>query len=266
MKSSDLIETYPGFFVSELREDTLWLKFSGNFFHNVTTFGWRDFMAKYFKRVSAADDVRAVVIHSAYSESGSDEYLRFFLLECCEREIGHFGFSNVMDRYELQRFCNVIDQTILSIARLDKLVIHICRGDVLSLFLNVALASDYRIVTTDTVFHHIFQEIGMLPKGGTTFFLNNMVGASKTRELLLLNRRITAAQALRWGIVDQVVAPQELEMAAVAVARSFGEVPARTFTGIKRLVNYSIRELEDYLAFETAEVTKIGKTSGFADQ
>jgi enoyl-CoA hydratase/carnithine racemase len=206
------------------------------------------------------------VIHSAYSESGSDEYMRFFLLECCERDIGHFGFSNAMNRYELQRFCNIIDQTILSIVRLDKFVIHICRGNVLTLFLNIALASDYRIVTTDTVFHHIFQEIGMLPKGGVAFFLNNMVGAGKARDLLLLHRQLTADRALRHGIVDQVVAPEELESTAMGVVRSVREVPALTVAGIKRLINYSIRELEDYLAFETSEINKIGKTREFKDQ
>ncbi len=51
-------------------------------------------------------DIKSLVIHSSYHESGSDEYMHFFLFECPER---HAGFSNSMSRYELHRFCNIID-------------------------------------------------------------------------------------------------------------------------------------------------------------
>jgi len=171
MKNSDLIEAYPDFFVSEFHEDTLWLKFSGNFFHNIISFDQRNFLSDYFKRISRARDIKAVVFYSSYNESGSDEYLNFFLFESPERSLDHFGLSNTMHRYELHRFCNFVDQTILNIVGMDKIVINICRGHVLSLFMNISLACDYRIVAEDTVFYNIFQEIGMLPKGGGPFFL-----------------------------------------------------------------------------------------------
>ena len=124
MTNSDLIISYPGFFVSEFREDALWLKFSGNFFHNCLSFDHRDFLHDFFERLAENREIKAVVIHSAFHESGIDEYMRFFLFECPEDDLGHFGFSNTMDRYDLHRFCNVIDQTILDIANLNKMVIH----------------------------------------------------------------------------------------------------------------------------------------------
>lgn len=111
-------------------------------------------------------------------------------------------------------------------------VIHICGGDVLSLFMNISLACDYRIITTDTVFHNVFQEIGMLPKGGAPFFLSRTVGNGKARELLLLNPRISAGEALESRIADRMVAPEDLE---------------------------------DYLEYETSEIIKIGRRDLFGD-
>lgn len=102
-----------------------------------------------------------------------------------------------MDRYDLHRFCNIIDQTVLDIVSMNKRVIHICGGDVLSLFMNISLACDYRSITTDTVFHNVFQEIGMLPKGGAPFFPSRTVGPGKARERLLPNPNISAEDKFR---------------------------------------------------------------------
>lgn len=266
MKNNELNVSYPGFFVSELREDSLWLKLSGNFFHNYISFGNRDFLHDFFKQIAADTHVKTVVIHSAFHESGSDEYMRFFLMECPQRNLGHFGFSNTMNRYDLHLYCNIIDKTILDIVALNKMVIHICGGDLLSLFMNISLACDYKIIASNTVFHNVFQEIGMLPKGGSPFFLSKLMGASKARELLLLKHSISSQEALDNRIADRVVAPVDLETTAMDVARAFGQIPNQTLFGVKKLTNYSLKDLKDYLEFETGEIIKIGHREQFSDQ
>jgi enoyl-CoA hydratase/carnithine racemase len=266
MNPNDLIVSYPGFFVSELHEDALWLKLSGNFFHNFIRFDHRDFLHDYLRQVAGDTRVKTVVIHSAFHESGSDEYLRFFLLECPKRDLGHFGFSNTMDRYDLHRFCNIIDRTILDIASLNKMVIHICGGDVLSLFMNVSLACDYRIIANDTVFHNVFQEIGMLPKGGAPFYLGRLLGPGRVNELLLLKSRITSEEALENFIADRVVAPEDLETTAMGIARTFSQISDPTLSGVKRLTRYSMKQLKDYLEYETEEIVKVGRRDRFGDQ
>nr|WP_319396500.1 enoyl-CoA hydratase/isomerase family protein [uncultured Desulfobacter sp.] len=265
MNNPDLIVSYPGFFVSEFREDTLWLKFSGNFFHNAINFDRMDFLHDYFEVLANADEIKTVVIHSGFSESGSDEYLKFFLFECPERDLGHFGFSNTMDRYELHRFCNVIDQTILDIQAMDKMFINICSGEVLSLFMNIALACDYRIITSDTSFYNIYHEIGMLPKGGAPFILGRTVGPGQAKKLLLQDR-ITAQQSLENHIVDDVVVPEDLEDTVQETIVRFNDLPAQSLFGVKRLVNFNFAELKNYLAYETEQIWKIAQNKKFFDQ
>lgn len=266
MQNNDLILSYPEFFTSDYRDGTLMLRLSGNFFHNFIRFDNRDFLQSYFETVAEETDIKTVIIHSAFSKSGMDEYLRFFLFECPKRDLGHLGLSNTMDRYELHRFCNIIDQTILNIASLDKIVIHLCSGGVLSLFMNLSMACDYRIIGSDTIFYNIFQEIGMLPKGGGPFFLGRALGQNAAKRLLLLQEQITAEEAITNGIADAVVAPDQLEAAGVAIAKRFERVPQPALIGTKRLVNYPLDDLKDYLGEETRQIIQAAHQENFDDQ
>ncbi len=262
---SDFIISYPGFFVSEFHDETLWLKFSGNFFHNLQCFDRNDFLQEYFTELAADREIRTVVMHSAFSESGHDEYLRFFLFDCPEQELGHFGFSNTMNRYELHRFCNIVDQTVLAIRSMDKMFIHICTGDVISLFMNISLSCDYRIITNDTVFHNIYQEIGMLPKGGPAYFLSKTIGEAKAKQYLL-QRYISSSEALAANIANEAVDSQDLENRAMEVASYYNSLAPDTLMGIKKLANYNQRDLKDYLQYETELIVKLGQKKGFGEE
>lgn len=262
MNKSDFIVSYPEFFVAEFREETLWLRFSGNFFHNFQSFDRTDFLHDYFEELAKAKEIKTVVFHSAFSESGNDEYLRFFLFECPERELGHFGFSNTMNRYELHRFCNMIDQTVLDIVNMNKMFIHICTGDVISLFMHISLACDFRLIAANTVFHNIYQEIGMLPKGGGPYVLSRLLGTARAKQLLL-QPRITAQEALAHGIANAVAPVDQLEARALEAARHYNEMSEQTLLGVKRLANYELRGLKDYLAFESEQIIKIAQNKHF---
>lgn len=264
MSKNDFILHYPEFFVADFREETLWLQFSGNFFHNIQSFDKRDFFKEYLDELALETQIKTVVFHSAFSETGQDEYLKFFLFECPEEELGHFGFTNSMNRYDLLRFCNLIDWTILKIMAMNKMFIHICTGDVISLFMNISLACDYRIVTRDTVFHNIYQQIGMLPKGGAAYMLDRCIGPVRTAKLLHLPR-VDASQALAADIVDEVVDKKELERRAMELALQFNDMPAETLFGLKRLRNHQMEDFKDYLAYETEQILKIRQKKGFAE-
>ena len=65
---------------------------------------------------------------------------------------------------------------------------------------------------------------------------------------------ISASEALKLGLVDEVVAFSELRAAAFKVAEDFARKPARSLRCCKRLLNYSFKELREYLEFETDEL------------
>ena len=145
---------------------------------------------------------------------------------------------------------------ILKIAGLNKLVIYADCGEVLPIFLSISFASDYRIVATDTIIQKPYFALEMLPKGGSVSFLCNLLGYSKTKQFLMSEKEINAPEALEIGIVDQVVPFDELEATAIETAHGWAQGPTRSLMGIKRLLNYTQKELKDYLEFESSEILK----------
>ena len=76
--------------------------------------------------------------------------------------------------------------------------------------LSLALACDLRIMSTSAVITTAFAKVGFSGDYGGTYFLTQLVGAAKARELYYLSDRVSAEEALRLGIVDWICAPEEL--------------------------------------------------------
>ena len=139
------------------------------------------------------------------------------------------------------------------------MVVHSNSGLAIPLFLNISLACDYRIVAENTVFQKPYLKLGMVPTGGGAFFLSRILSRSKAFEILLSDRDINAHEALKLGLIDKIVPVEELEDAALEMARHLAMKSDRTLSVTKRLLNYSIKDLMDYLDFENQEILKIVK-------
>jgi enoyl-CoA hydratase/carnithine racemase len=235
------------FFTAEKIGSVLLLNFKENLMLRATDFSSKKNFLDYFDLASRNESVKVIVIMSSPNKMGREEYLDFF---------DQIKQSQLEPRSVLILF-NSIDQCILKIRSINQLVIHANSGKVLSLFLNASLACDYRIIADNTVFQNPCLEIGMVPKGGGAFFLSKMVGISKAYDILLCEKDITADQALELGLVNKVVPFDELRETALRVAQDFARKPRRSIAGAKKLLNYSIKDLEEYLDFETRELGSI---------
>ena len=75
------------------------------------------------------------------------------------------------------------------------------------------LACDLAVAADDVVLRHVGPSRGSLPAGGATQWMSLLVGDRRAREVLLLNRPITAQQALDWGWLNRIVPRAELDAA-----------------------------------------------------
>jgi enoyl-CoA hydratase/carnithine racemase len=103
-------------------------------------------------------------------------------------------------------------------------VIAAINGAVAGGGLGLALAADYRIAGQRATFTAAYFRLGLTPDGGSSAFLERTIGAARTLELLLTNRRLDAAEALAWGLVSEVVADAQLLDRAIAFARGLAPV------------------------------------------
>ena len=225
--------------------------FKDDFMLRTTDLSVRDRLLDYLSMIKRDDNIRSVVIMGSSEKKGCEEYYEFYQ-RVLKKELGHLA---------LLRMYNVINQLILKLVSLDKLVVHGNRGAVISLFLNLSLACDYRIVGEETVFSNPCLDLELLPKGGGPYFLSRMVGMGKAMDILLSERGITAEEALDLGIVNQIVPDDELEGAVMRQAAMFADKPLKSVVGIKRLLNYNYRGLKEYLEYENEELLKVFFTS-----
>ena len=235
------------FFSAKQIDNLIILSLNKNLLVRSTDLSERDRVLDFFDDISKSDTIKVVVIVSSPEKSGSEEYIDFY------RKV----LESQPDRLAVHRMLNVFNQIILKIAGLNKVVVHSNSGLAIPLFLNISLACDYRIVADNTVFQKPYLKLGMVPTGGGAFFLSRILSRSKAFEILLSDRDINAHEALKLGIVDKIVPVEELEDAALEMAQHLARKPAKTLTVIKRLLNYSIKDLMDYLDFENQEILKI---------
>jgi len=247
MKKDENINKNSDFFSAKEIDDLIILSLNKNLLIRSTDLATRDRVLDFFDDISRSDTIKVVVIVSSPEKSGSEEYIDFY------RKI----LESELDRLAVCRMLNVFNQIILKIAGLNKVIVHSDSGLVIPLFLNISLACDYRIVADNTMFQKPYLTLGMVPTGGGAFFLSRILSRSKALAILLSDRDINAHEALKLGIVDKIVPVEELEDAALEMAQHLARKPARTLTVAKRLVNYSIKDLKDYLDFENQEILKI---------
>jgi len=194
----------------------------------------------YLELISRHDDIKALVIKSASVKMERTEYINYY------KKI----IASDIDPQPLERMYNAINQFILQLTDLNKMVIHADSGNVILLFMNISLACDYRIVADNTIFQNPNIELNVVPKGGSVFYLSKMLGPLTASKLLLSREDITAIQAQQLGIVDKVVSPDDLDRVALETARSYASLPSGYAVGIKKLLNFDLKELNHYLEFE----------------
>jgi enoyl-CoA hydratase/carnithine racemase len=116
-----------------------------------------------------------------------------------------------------------------------KPIISAINGAAAGLGLVMALYSDFRIASERAVFATAFAKRGLIAEHGIAWMLPRIVGHANATDLLLTSRKIDATQALRIGLVHQVVKADELLPAALALARTLcTEVSPRSVRVMKR--------------------------------
>ena len=126
---------------------------------------------------------------------------------------------------------------------------------------SMACAADLVVASEKAVFTMAYTAAGLTPDGSSTYFLPRILGRHRTLELILTNRALSAAEALDWGLVTEVVPPEELEARAEALARQIAAGPTWAYGAARRLVLQSFSEdLESQMEFESQAIADAART------
>ena len=122
--------------------------------------------------------------------------------------------------------------------RFPKPVIARIRGYCLGVGLELALACDFRVAADDVQLGLPEVGLGMIPGSGGTQRLARLVGLGRAKDVVMRRRRISAAEALEWGLASEVVPAAELDAAVDRVIRDLDQLSPLALRTAKRVLNH----------------------------
>jgi len=211
----------------------------------------------------------------AIKEAGKDKSVRAVLITGNGK-----GFSSGADLIELHGALGTVDittalrnglNTLAQLMRgLEKPIVCAVNGVAAGAGASITLMSDYRLASENASFvFAAFANIGLVPDGGLTYFLQQLVGVGKALELALLadaKNRVSSADALALGIVNKVVAHDALMPEALALAEKLATMPTKAIGLTKRAIYRAYeRPLGDALDYEALLQGATFKTHDFVE-
>lgn len=140
---------------------------------------------------------------------------------------------------------------VAALARMRAPSIAAVNGPAAGAGFSLALACDFIVAAETAQFASAYAAAGLSADGGQSWTLPRRIGAHRARVMLLQGRKLSAAEALDWGIADQVVPPDRLTSAAVEMGEALANGPTAAFGRMKNLLaDAECTSLETQLEFE----------------
>ncbi len=137
-------------------------------------------------------------------------------------------------------------------AHFDKPLIAAVNGVAAGAGMSMALACDVRVGSTNARFKTVFIERNLSPDSGMSYFLPRIVGYSRAADLIFSSRAVNAEEAYRIGLLDRLVAPDQLMDEAVALALEMAQWPPLALRMSKRVLQHNQDAgLDDALRYES---------------
>lgn len=185
---------------------------------------------------------------------------------CAGGDVADFHGALPMPEQLIKDMVLPMHDAISIMTHMDKPVIAAINGVAAGVGMGFAMASDIAIAAESASFTMAYTGIAASPDGSTTFYLPRLVGLRRALELTLENRTLSAAEALDWGLVNQVVPDAELEAVALERAQKLANGPTRSLGSAKRLLHASLESsLETHLMREGRGIASMGSTEDFAE-
>jgi enoyl-CoA hydratase/carnithine racemase len=177
------------------------------------------------REIEAREDVRVVLMQGAGSEA----------------------FSAGADIAELQAllaeptrmlmFQRAVQDAQEAWWRLERPTIALIRGACTGGGCGLAVACDLRIATPDSFFSLPPAKLGLVYSLADTLRVVDVIGTARAKEMLFSGRRVSAQEALSWGLVNRVVAREQLDAEAGALAQELAASLPMSVRAMKRIVN-----------------------------
>src|SRR3984957_15628036 len=162
--------------------------------------------------------------------------------------------SEGVDGGYLRELTGYLHSAISHFVRMEPPVIAAVNGTAAGAGVGLAAMADLALCSRGAKFNLAYTAAGLTPDAGTSFLLPRILGARRAMELLLLNRTLTAEEALSWGLVNEVVADEDLQARALALAEQLAAGASSAYGATKRLLAASLGSFESQMIRESETI------------
>lgn len=136
----------------------------------------------------------------------------------------------------LKEITTYLHAAVARFARMRAPVVASVQGAAAGAGFSLVCAMDLVLAAPEASFTMAYTQVGLAPDGSSSYWLPRIVGTRRTAELMLTNRRLSAEEALAWGIVNRIVPAEALEEESLGLARRLASGPTEAYGLVKKLL------------------------------
>jgi 2-(1,2-epoxy-1,2-dihydrophenyl)acetyl-CoA isomerase len=179
-------------------------------------------------------------------------------LFCAGGDLSAFADAGTGAKSLIKAMAGDLHMGLSRLARMDAPVIAAVNGTAGGAGMSLVMATDLAISAESAKFTMAYTNAGLSPDGSSTFYMPRKIGDRRTRELMLTNRVLNASEAEAWGIVNQVVADDEVLSTAMALAKKLASGPTLAYGAVKTLLNETFEHgLEAQMELEARAIANL---------
>jgi enoyl-CoA hydratase/carnithine racemase len=191
---------------------------------NALTLPMYEAMADAFERVDGS--IRCIMLAGAHNGFSAGNDLQDFL----DASSGPAGLASSILRF------------LHNLVRCDKPIVAAVRGDAVGIGTTMLLHCDHVVAGSDARFATPFVSLGVVPEAASSLIAPRVMGHAHAFSLLVMGRPLDAANAKARGLINTVVAPDEVEAEALKAAREIAALPPQAVLASRRLLRGSDEE------------------------
>lgn len=181
---------------------------------------------------------------------------------CAGGDLGSFSSAGEGMPRLLKELTTYLHAAISRFARMSAPVVAAVHGSAAGAGFSLACASDLLVCAESAKFTLAYTRVGLTPDGSSTYYLPRLIGTRRALELMLTNRVLSSQEALAWGLVNRVVADDQLAQESESLARQLATGPTLAFGGVKQLLLSSANEsLETQMEHEARAIADAARSS-----
>jgi 2-(1,2-epoxy-1,2-dihydrophenyl)acetyl-CoA isomerase len=185
----------------------------------------------------------ALALESAANSCANDPTIRSVLLRAKGPTFGVGGDLHKFTSFppdsrgeHADRVVAALHSAVAAFRRIEIPIVAAAHGKIAGAAVSLLCVPDLVVAAADATFCLAYTRVGYTLDGGASRLLPRLVGERRALELLFMNRRLSADDALAWGLVNEVVPPCDLDDRSATLARALADGPTDALRGVKRLL------------------------------